>query len=192
VVRGRRRRRGRDRPAGHRLALQQVPQPDPRRRGAADPHLNGYKINNPTCSRASPRGTGRPVEGLRLGAALRRGRRSHGDAPAAMAATMDACVMPSRNSDEAEPAARQRPPPRWPMIVLRTPKGWTGPEEVDGHKVEGFWRAHQVPLSGMHNNPSTWRSSSLDEELQARGAVRRHRYPDRPSSAPAAPPATCA
>ena len=47
------------------------------------------------------------------------------------------------------------------MIVLRTPKGWTGPKEVDGHKVEGFWRAHQVPMGGMHTTPSTcvaWKS----------------------------------
>ena len=42
--------------------------------------------------------------------------------------------------------------PRWPMIVLRTPKGWTGPQEVDGKKVEDFWRSHQVPMGGMHEN----------------------------------------
>ena len=46
------------------------------------------------------------------------------------------------------------------MIVLRSPKGWTGPKEVDGHKVEGFWRAHQVPLSGMHEQPGAPASSS--------------------------------
>jgi xylulose-5-phosphate/fructose-6-phosphate phosphoketolase len=57
------------------------------------------------------------------------------------------------------------------MIVLRTPKGWTGPKEVDGRKVEGFWRAHQVPLSGLHNNPphleqlETWFKSYKPEEL---------------------------
>src|SRR5262245_36339708 len=61
--------------------------------------------------------------------------------------------------------------PRWPMIVLRSPKGWTGPKEVDGHKVEGFWRAHQVPLAGMHNNPAHlkqlegWLRSYKPEEL---------------------------
>ncbi|TAL78672.1 MAG: phosphoketolase family protein, partial [Beijerinckiaceae bacterium] len=43
--------------------------------------------------------------------------------------------------------------PRWPMIVLRSPKGWTGPKEVDGEKVEGFWRAHQVPVNGVKSNP---------------------------------------
>src|SRR5205814_1855103 len=43
--------------------------------------------------------------------------------------------------------------PRWPMIVLRSPKGWTGPKEVDGHRVEGFWRAHQVPLATIAQHP---------------------------------------
>ena len=57
------------------------------------------------------------------------------------------------------------------MIVLRSPKGWTGPKEVDGHKVEGFWRAHQVPLAGMHENPAhlkqleDWLRSYKPEEL---------------------------
>ena len=57
------------------------------------------------------------------------------------------------------------------MIVLRSPKGWTGPKEVDGHKVEGFWRAHQVPLSGLHDNPAhlkqleDWMRSYKPEKL---------------------------
>ena len=57
------------------------------------------------------------------------------------------------------------------MIVLRSPKGWTGPKEVDGHKVEGFWRAHQVPLAGVRENPShlklleDWMRSYRPEEL---------------------------
>ena len=57
------------------------------------------------------------------------------------------------------------------MIVLRTPKGWTGPKEVDGHKIEGFWRSHQVPLSGMHDDAShldqleSWLRSYRPEEL---------------------------
>src|ERR1700728_5480311 len=49
-------------------------------------------------------------------------------------------------------AARARP--TWPMIVLRSPKGWTGPKEVDGLKVEGFWRAHQVPIADPRENPA--------------------------------------
>ena len=61
--------------------------------------------------------------------------------------------------------------PRWPMIVFRTPKGWTGPKTVDGHKVEGFWRAHQVPMGAMHSNPEhvkmleEWMKSYKPEEL---------------------------
>src|SRR6185312_13571962 len=43
--------------------------------------------------------------------------------------------------------------PRWPLVILRTPKGWTGPREVDGHRVEGSWRAHQVPLAQLHEKP---------------------------------------
>ncbi|MEM9137125.1 MAG: phosphoketolase family protein, partial [Cyanobacteria bacterium P01_F01_bin.42] len=61
--------------------------------------------------------------------------------------------------------------PRWPMIILRSPKGWTGPEEVDGKKVEDFWRSHQVPMGGMHENPDhvqkleEWMRSYRPEEL---------------------------
>ncbi|TIP55420.1 MAG: phosphoketolase, partial [Mesorhizobium sp.] len=61
--------------------------------------------------------------------------------------------------------------PKWPMIVLRSPKGWTGPKEVDGLKTEGFWRAHQVPLSGLAENPEhlrmleEWMRSYRPQEL---------------------------
>src|SRR5690348_5021568 len=55
--------------------------------------------------------------------------------------------------------------PRWPMIILRTPKGWTGPKEVDGKQVEGTWRAHQVPLSETHSNPA--HLAQLDEWLRS-------------------------
>ncbi|RWG39911.1 MAG: phosphoketolase family protein, partial [Mesorhizobium sp.] len=67
--------------------------------------------------------------------------------------------------------------PKWPMIILRSPKGWTGPKEVDGLKTEGFWRAHQVPLSGLAENPAhlkmleEWLRSYRPEELfDAEGA----------------------
>ena len=88
-----------------------------------------------------------------------------------MAATLDACLArihafqrEARMSGKAERC-------HWPMIVLRTPKGWTGPVELDGKKVEGFWRTHQVPLSGMHDNPAhlkqleDWLRSYKPEEL---------------------------
>ena len=75
--------------------------------------------------------------------------------------------------DAIQAAARRNEPSpgRWPMLILRTPKGWTGPREVDGVPVEGTWRAHQVPLSGMRENPEhleqleTWMKSYRPEEL---------------------------
>src|SRR5207344_3579439 len=61
--------------------------------------------------------------------------------------------------------------PRWPMIVLRAPKGWTGPKEIGGHKVEGSWRSHQVPFSDVRGNPAnlqlleSWMRSYKPEAL---------------------------
>jgi xylulose-5-phosphate/fructose-6-phosphate phosphoketolase len=144
-------------------------------------HLNGYKINNPTLLSRIPN------EEL---ASLMRGygwepHFVEGDDPMvmhqAMAATMDACharIQEFQADGRAKGAANLRRYP-WPMIVLRTPKGWTGPKTVDGKKVEGFWRAHQVPLSGMHNNPAhlaqleAWMKSYKPEELfDATGKLR--------------------
>ena len=72
--------------------------------------------------------------------------------------------------------------PRWPMLVLRTPKGWTGPREVDGMPVEGTWRAHQVPLAAVAGEPRAPRpAGGVDALLPARGAVRRARRAARPS-----------
>jgi xylulose-5-phosphate/fructose-6-phosphate phosphoketolase len=153
---------------------------NPIRDGAVLPilHLNGYKINNPTIlSRI-------PSDEL---ASLFRGygwtpHFVEGDDPAVMhqlmAATLDQCLSEirviQRQARDSGTATRGH----WPMIVLRTPKGWTGPKEVDGHKVEGFWRAHQVPLSGMHDNPAhlkqlqDWLCSYRPEELfDARGRL---------------------
>ena len=145
----------------------------PVRDGAVLPilHLNGYKINNPTLLSRIP--------GEELAALLRGyGWTPHfveGDEPGPMhqrmAATMDTCLAQirdiQRQARETGDAARAH----WPMIVLRTPKGWTGPESVDGRKVEGFWRAHQVPLSGVHDNEEhlrmleAWLKSYRPEEL---------------------------
>ena len=71
----------------------------------------------------------------------------------AMAATLEHCVAEIRRIQQEARETRQGQRPRWPMIVLRSPKGWTGPKEVDGHKVEGFWRAHQVPIADVRENP---------------------------------------
>ena len=69
--------------------------------------------------------------------------------------------------------------PRWPMIILRTPKGWTGPKEVDGHKVEGSWRAHQVPVLDVKANPEHLQIvERVDAQLQAGRTFRRTRLVD--------------
>ncbi|MBW4718416.1 phosphoketolase family protein [Saccharothrix obliqua] len=120
---------------------------DPRRDGAVLPilHLNGYKIANPTVLARIPHDD--------LDALLRGyGYAPHyveGDEPAAMHARMAEVL--DRVLDEI--AGVKSAGGRWPMIVLRSPKGWTGPSEVDGKPVEGTWRAHQVPLAGVRDNP---------------------------------------
>jgi hypothetical protein len=81
-----------------------------------------------------------------------------GDEPQAMhelmAATLDTVIGEIRRikADARENGFTKRP--RWPMIVLRTPKGWTCPKEIDGRRTEGYWRAHQVPMGEMHENPA--------------------------------------
>jgi xylulose-5-phosphate/fructose-6-phosphate phosphoketolase len=128
-------------------------------------HLNGYKINNPTLLSRIPN------DEL---ASLFRGygwtpHFVEGDDPAAMhplmAATLDQCLATIRAIRQEARASGSATRAHWPMIILRTPKGWTGPKEVDGHKVEGYWRAHQVPLSGMHDNPAHLRQ--LEEWLRS-------------------------
>ncbi len=146
---------------------------NPIRDGAVLPvlHLNGYKINNPTLlSRISHE----ELESLFRGY----GWTPHfveGNDPELMhqkmAATLEDCVLEIRRIQQEARASGNAARQRWPMIVLRSPKGWTGPKEVDGHKVEGFWRAHQVPLSGLHDNPAhltqleDWLRSYKPEEL---------------------------
>jgi xylulose-5-phosphate/fructose-6-phosphate phosphoketolase len=146
---------------------------NPIRDGAVLPvlHLNGYKINNPTLlARISHDELERLLQGYGWSP-----RFVEGHEPAAMhqrmAAVLEECVLEIRRVQDAARASGTPSRPRWPMIVLRTPKGWTGPKEVDGHKVEGFWRAHQVPLAGVHENPAhlkqleEWLRSYRPEEL---------------------------
>jgi len=145
----------------------------PIRDGAVLPilHLNGYKINNPTLlSRISHDELEQLLRGY--------GWTPHfveGHDPSLMhqqmAATLEDCVLDIRRIQEGARASGKAVRPRWPMLVLRSPKGWTGPREVDGRKVEGFWRSHQVPLSGLHDNPAhmkqlaEWLGSYRPEEL---------------------------
>ncbi len=146
---------------------------NPIRDGAVLPmlHLNGYKIANPTLL---ARISHEELEGL---------LRGYGWTPyfvegsdpevmhQQMANTLEECVLQIRKLQSDARSSKKAVRPRWPMIVLRSPKGWTGPREVEGHKVEGFWRSHQVPLSGMHTNPKhlkmleDWMRSYRPEEL---------------------------
>ncbi|NEZ58674.1 phosphoketolase family protein, partial [Adonisia turfae] len=88
-----------------------------------------------------------------------------------MASVMEECVLKIKEVQREARVSGKIERPRWPMIVLRTPKGWTGPTEVDGKKVEDFWRSHQVPMGGMHDNPDhlrrleEWMRSYKPEEL---------------------------
>jgi xylulose-5-phosphate/fructose-6-phosphate phosphoketolase len=145
----------------------------PIRDGAVLPilHLNGYKINNPTILSRIP---GEELESLLRGY----GWTPHfveGDDPMTMhqlmAATLDRCLADIKEIQNEARSSGKATRAHWPMIVLRSPKGWTGPEQVDGHKVEGFWRAHQVPLPGVHESPAhlkqleAWMRSYKPQEL---------------------------
>jgi xylulose-5-phosphate/fructose-6-phosphate phosphoketolase len=146
---------------------------NPIRDGAVLPilHLNGYKINNPTIlSRISHE----ELEDLFKGYGYTPYFVEGSDIESmhqAMAATLDHCISEIHQIQQEARSSGVPHRPRWPMIVMRTPKGWTGPQEVDGHKVEGFWRAHQVPMGGMHSNPEhlrlleEWMHSYKPEEL---------------------------
>ncbi len=147
---------------------------NPGRDGAVLPivHLNGYKIAGPTVlGRSAPD----EIASLLTG----HGYEPHvvdGDDPMAMharfAATLDTCYAKIRAIQEQ--ARRRVGPgrrPRWPVLVLRTPKGWTGPKVVDGQQVEGTFRAHQVPLARVKDDPEqlrlleSWMKSYRPEEL---------------------------
>jgi xylulose-5-phosphate/fructose-6-phosphate phosphoketolase len=122
---------------------------NPVRDGAVLPilHLNGYKIANPTILARIP------CEQLE---SLMRGYGYspyfvEGDQPEAMhqrmAEVMEQCILEIRRIQGTARGSTPAPElPNWPMIVLRSPKGWTGPKEVHGHKLENFWRAHQIPV----------------------------------------------
>ena len=127
---------------------------NPVRDGAVLPilHLNGYKINNPT---VLARVSHEELESLLRGY----GWTPHfveGADPMkmhqTMAATMERCVLDIRRIQKEARASGKAQRARWPMIVLRSPKGWTGPKTVNGHKVEGYWRAHQVPITDVRTN----------------------------------------
>ncbi len=133
---------------------------NPARDGAVLPilHLNGYKIDNPTLlARISHdeleklfRGCGWTpyfVEGSDVDTMHQ-----------AMAATVQRCIDEIREHRRAAREHGDITRPRWPMIVLRSPKGWTAPRKIEGHFLEGFWRAHQVPLPAAKKDPKQLRA----------------------------------
>jgi len=128
---------------------------NPIRDGAVLPilHLNGYKINNPTLlARISHKEVENLFRGYGWTPYFVEGSDQQG-MHQAMAATVEHCITEIRKCQQEARTSGVAKRPRWPMIVLRTPKGWTAPAEVGGHKLEGFWRAHQVPMADVKKNP---------------------------------------
>jgi len=131
----------------------------PIRDGAVLPilHLNGYKINNPTLL---ARISHQEVEQLFRGYGWTPYFVEGSDPDSmhqAMAATVEHAIDEIRRVRQEARSTGVAARPRWPMIVMRTPKGWGAPREVGGHRLEGFWRAHQVPLPDVKKNPEQLR-----------------------------------
>jgi xylulose-5-phosphate/fructose-6-phosphate phosphoketolase len=152
---------------------------NPIRDGAVLPilNLNGYKINNPTLlARISHQELTDLFKGYGYTPLF-----VEGSDPAtmhqAMAGTLDHCIQQIKSAQQDARSSGTATRPRWPMIVLRTPKGWTAPLDVDGKRVEGFWRAHQVPLAGVKKNAEhlklleSWMRSYKPEELFDEGGA---------------------
>ena len=134
-------------------------------------HLNGYKIANPTVlARISKKELKQLFNGYGYNPYFVEGF-NPGKMHALMAKTLDAIIADIRRiqKDARENGKTERP--MWPMIIFRSPKGWTGPKSVDGKKTENYWRSHQVPLSEVRSNPKhirileKWMKSYRPEEL---------------------------
>ncbi|MBD2258340.1 phosphoketolase family protein [Pseudanabaena sp. FACHB-2040] len=146
---------------------------NPARDGAVLPilHLNGYKIANPTIL---ARMSERELESLFVGYGYKP-YFVEGSEPEAMhqlmAETLDTIIGETKAIQHEARTSGLKERPQYPMIILRSPKGWTGPKEVDGKKTEGFWRSHQVPFAEMKSNPEhlklleDWMKSYRPEEL---------------------------
>jgi len=156
---------------------------NPCRDGAVLPilSLNGYKIANPTVlARISEEELTALFTGYGYSPLM-----VCGSDPEAMhqlmAATLDEAIGRIREIQATARKDRRPDRPRWPMIVLRSPKGWTGPKEIGGHKAEGTWRSHQVPLGDVRDNPASlrqledWlRSYRPDELFDGEGRLVEH------------------
>jgi xylulose-5-phosphate/fructose-6-phosphate phosphoketolase len=135
-------------------------------------HLNGYKIANPT---VLARMSDEELEHLFVGYGYKpyfvEGSYPVEEAHQLMAGTLDRVIAEIKDIQQDARTNGFKGRPQWPMIVMRTPKGWTGPKEVDGKPVENYWRAHQVPLSETSTNPEhlrmleEWMKSYKPEEL---------------------------
>lgn len=134
-------------------------------------HLNGYKINNPTLLARIPH---EELENLLIGYGWTPYFVEGSDPDSmhqAMAATIEHCILEIRKIQQDARQTKNANRAYWPLIVLRSPKGWTGPQELDGHKIEGSWRAHQVPLENFKKHPDhlklleQWMLSYKPEEL---------------------------
>ncbi|KAL2785236.1 XFP N-terminal domain-containing protein [Aspergillus keveii] len=134
-------------------------------------HLNGYKINNPTLlARVSHEELDMLLRGYGWTPYFVEGS----DLPSmhqAMAATLEHCVLEIIKIQKTARTTHTPSRARWPMIVLRSPKGWTAPREIDGKHLEGFWRAHQIPITDVRTNPEhlkvleSWMKSYEPEKL---------------------------
>jgi xylulose-5-phosphate/fructose-6-phosphate phosphoketolase len=146
---------------------------NPIRDGAVLPilNLNGYKINNPTLlARISHEELEQLFKGYGWTPHFVEGddvEFMHQE----MAGTLEECISDIRRIQHEARSSGRAKRARWPMIVLRSPKGWTGPKEVDGRKVEGYWRSHQVPFASARENPAhlkvleNWLQSYRPQEL---------------------------
>ncbi len=146
---------------------------NPARDGAVLPilHLNGYKIANPTVlGRLSNKELTQLFNGYGYGAHFVEGQEPE-LMHQLMAATLDTVIEEIQAVQNTARKGRQDGVPIWPVVILRTPKGWTGPKVVDGKPAEGSWRSHQVPLSDLASKPEhlkmleQWMKSYGPEEL---------------------------
>jgi xylulose-5-phosphate/fructose-6-phosphate phosphoketolase len=154
---------------------------NPIRDGAVLPilHLNGYKINNPTVlARISSAELDCLFQGYGYTPYFVEGSDPE-SMHQALAATLEHCLTEIQQIQTTARRSGVVTRPRWPLIILRSPKGWTGPKTVDGHQVAGSWRSHQVPLTNVQKDPARlqlladWMSSYRPTELfDATGRLR--------------------
>ncbi|GFF83431.1 probable phosphoketolase 1 [Aspergillus udagawae] len=134
-------------------------------------HLNGYKINNPTIlARISHKELEMLLKGYGWTPYFVEGS-DRESMHQAMAATLEHCVLEIKKIQKQARESNKAFRPLWPMIVLRSPKGWSAPREIDGRFLEGFWRAHQIPITDVQSKPDhlkaleNWMKAYKPEEV---------------------------